>query len=95
MKGTEKQVAWAMDIINLVSEIMKDMEEANKNHPQIEMVKKMHSTVLNNMKNANASDIIDDFAGIEKKIGDVNGNYTALVSRMKTAEFTYKRNYRA
>lgn len=94
MKGTEKQVAWAMDIINLVCEIMKDMEEANKNHPQIEMVKKMHETVLNNMKNANASDIIDDFAGI-KKTSNMNSNYTDLVSRMKAAEHIHKRNYRA
>ena len=40
MKGTEKQIAWANDIIDNIKEIFKAAEEAQPDHPMIEQVKK-------------------------------------------------------
>lgn len=94
MRGTEKQIKWAQDIIETVSEIMKDAEEANANHPQISAIKKMHETILNNMKNASASNIIEDFRYIQHT-KDMNYDYKSMTSMLKMADHVYKRNYRA
>lgn len=85
MKGSEKQIKWAVDIIDTAEDIMKNMEAANQGHEMYDQVCEMHKRVINNMKQATAWDIIDDFHNI-KSTGNVNDDYILLTVCIKMAE---------
>lgn len=94
MKGSEKQIAWATDIVGTIQNIFRDAEKAQSNHPMIEKVKEMHSRIIANMMNGNASEIIDDFKDICRHEGEALEDYNDVVNRIAVVEMTQKRNYR-
>ena len=69
MKGTEKQIAWANEIVN-------KMVTVYNNHDggmglTVEQAKVMANVIENEAKNANACDIIDGFKNIDENIKDI------------------------
>ena len=96
MKGTEKQIAWANDIIDNIKEIFKAAEEAQPNHPMIEQVKELHSKIIENMNNMYAGYIIDDFKNVERHIDKSKAmeDYENLTNKIIVAEYISKRSYR-
>ena len=93
MKGTEKQVAWATDIINTIQSIFHDAEEENANHQMIERVKEMHKLIIKNMTSGYAGDIIEDFKDI-RHTGKTREDYGDVINRIGVVEVLRKRNYR-
>ena len=94
MKGSEKQIAWATDIVGTIQKIFCDAEKAQANHPMIEKVKEMHNRIIANMMNGNAGEIIDDFKGICRHEGKALEDYNDAVNRIAVVEMTKGRNYR-
>lgn len=94
MKGSEKQIAWATDIVGTIQNIFHDAEKAQANHPMIEKVKEMHSRIIENMMNGNAGEIIDDFKGICRHEGKALEDYRDVINLIAVVEMTQKRNYR-
>lgn len=93
MKGTEKQIKWAEDIIETVKTVFNNAETAQSNHAAINQVKEMHDRIINNMNNGNASDIIDDFKSIVIT-GKVMEDYASVLNRIVVCEKTKGREYR-
>ena len=94
MKGSEKQIAWAMDIVGTIQNIFHDAEEAQSNHPMIEKVKEMHNKIIANMMNGNAGEIIDDFKDICRHEGKALEDYNDVVNLIAVVEMIKGRNYR-
>lgn len=94
MKGTEKQIAWAENIVEVIRMIFEEAEKVQENHPMIEQVKAMHKTIINNMENMHAGDVIDDFKDIVKHEENTMGDYQFIVTRITTCEMTKGRVYR-
>lgn len=67
MKGTEKQIAWAQDIIIKIEQVLDNALELakNKNFSQIDALEAVHTKILNNVKMQDAGTIINDFQNIE------------------------------
>lgn len=93
MKGTEKQVAWAKNIIEMIGDIFQSAEDMQSGHPMIEQVKMTHENILNNMKNSDATNIIDDFKVITK-CGDVMEDYRSVINILSICEIMKGRKYR-
>ena len=78
MRGTEKQIAWAEDIIKTVSDIMDrvfvEIPAPNKN--TFAQAKEIYSNVLDNLRNAYAGDVIEYFKDL-RNCEDIKsaGNY--------------------
>lgn len=93
MKGTEKQIKWAENIIETVKTIFNNAETTQSNHAAINQVKEMHDRIINNMNNGNASDIIDDFKSIVIT-GKAMEDYAEVFNRIVVCEKTKGREYR-
>ena len=86
MKGTEKQIKWAEDIIEKIEKITTLFEEENKENAQIGAIKEMHKTILENMKNSYAGSIIHDFQDVK--------NYRDFVNTIAVYAKSLKKDYR-
>lgn len=86
MKGTEKQIKWAEDIIERIEKYIALFEEENKENAQIGAVKEMHKIVLENMRNSYAGGIIHDFQDVE--------NYKNFVNAIAVCAISLKKDYR-
>lgn len=86
MKGTEKQIKWAEDIIERVEKMASEFEEENKENAQIGAVKAMHKAIFENMKNSYAGSIIHDFGDVE--------NYRDFANMIAVCAKAYKKDYR-
>lgn len=77
MKGTEKQIAWAQDIIEKIEQVLDNALELakNKNFSQIDALAAVHAKVTNNIKTQDAGTIINDFKDIELT-SDAESDYT-------------------
>lgn len=86
MKGTEKQIKWAEDIIERIEKYVELFEEENKENAQIGAVKEMHKVILENMKNSYSGSIIHDFQDVE--------NYKDFVNQVAVCAKALKKDYR-
>lgn len=93
LSGTKKQIDYAKDIIASISDTMKSYEEKMSSHPMIGQLKEMHKTVLKNMENGYAGDIIDDFRDIMRK-DTTDAKYRDIVNAIEVSRKTKKRDYR-
>ena len=87
MRGTEKQIAWAEDIIKTVSDIMDRVftEIPAPNAETLEQAKEVYSNVLENLKNAYAGDVIEYFSDL-KNCEDIKSAGSYLNICIGTAE---------
>lgn len=98
MKGSEKQIKWASDIIESINTIFTNMEKLEENHPMSEQVREMHKKIIKNMNESDAADIIDDFKNVERHLNptdeEVKNDYSELVNIISICEMTKGRKYR-
>lgn len=98
MKGSEKQIKWANDIIESISIIFANMEKSEENHPMIEQVREMHKKIINNMNESNAAEIIDDFKNVERHLNptdeEIKDDYSQVLNLIAICEATKNRKYR-
>ena len=98
MTGTEKQIAWAENIVSMFERVMNAFEKENSNNPQIDKLHEMHITIIENMRNSNAGTIIDDFKHYEMVISDdaetINENYRKMTTEVMVAAKADKHDYR-
>lgn len=94
MKGSEKQIAWATDIVRTIQNIFHEAEKAQPDHPMIEKAKEMHGRIIANMMNGNAGEIIDDFKTVCRHDGKALEDYNDVVNLIAVVEMTKGRNYR-
>ena len=95
MIGTEKQVAWAENIVRTIRNIFDGAEKAQANHSMIKQVKEMHNKIIENKKRKKAREIIDDFKDVcqhgESKVLE---DYNDVINLIVVCELTKGRNYR-
>lgn len=79
MKGTEKQIAWAQDIVEKIEQVLDNALELakNRNFSQIDALAAVHTKILNNIKTQDVGTIINDFKNIELT-SDAEGDYARL-----------------
>ena len=94
MKGTEKQIEWASNIVKMIGMIFEDAEKAQANHPMINQVKDLHNKIIENMNSMNAADIIDDFKDIVKHEDKAMEDYKDVLNQIAVCEMTKGRAYR-
>ena len=98
MKGSEKQIKWASDIIESINTIFANMEKLEENHPMIERVREMHKKIINNMNESNAAEIIDDFKNVERHLNptdeEIKDDYSQVLNLIAICEATKNRKYR-
>lgn len=98
MKGSEKQIKWASDIIESINTIFANMEKLEENHPMIEQVREMHKKIINNMNESNAAEIIDDFKNVERHLNptdeEIKDDYSQVLNLIAICEATKNRKYR-
>lgn len=61
MKGTEKQIKWAENIIGEIKYILKKGEELNEGKEILPALKKLHEKFIENIEAKDAGTIIEDF----------------------------------
>ena len=94
MKGTEKQIEWASNIVKMIGMIFEDAEKMQANHPMINQVKDLHNKIIENMNSTKAADIIDDFKDIVKHEDKVMEDYKDVLNQIVVCEMTKGRAYR-
>lgn len=98
LKGTEKQIAWAKDIIAAIETVFHEIEIAYADHPRMEIIKQQHQIILNNMKNEYAGNIIRDLSDflryLKPNSQTLEEKYKDIFGYIDTALFLKKRNYR-
>lgn len=97
LKGSEKQIAWATDIINRAESIIENFENSEKFDTAPAEIKSqlktLHSNMLENMKSSNAANIINDFHNL-KVSSDCAEDYKQFGSLLHLSMITYSRDYR-
>lgn len=84
----------AADVVESVEKVMKAVEEHEKNDEMIDEVKKLHQTILENMKAVSGTQLKEDFGILLRNItGDTRKDYSSLATCIQLAELE-GRNYR-
>lgn len=93
LQGSEKQVSYAKDIIKNVESAMKSYIKENEGHPAYNQVKEMADTILKNMKNSYAGDIIEDFKDVPKS-GSAEERFRKVIEGISFSKKFMGRDYR-
>lgn len=94
MTGTEKQIAWATEIIDLIKTIFDEFERANKNYDNLQQIHEIAETIIKNMNDSYAGNIIEDFRNIVFYKNKINDSYREFCDKLFLASKFNKRDYR-
>ena len=94
MTGSEKQIKWATDIINLIKDMMDYAESSSKDNNLIAKAHEIHTNIIDNMNKSYAGYIIEDFRELQYEKGDMAEKYKSFATKLNLAKNWSGRNYR-